>query len=363
MDFTINRNKNYISFLANGKNKPYLFDINTGILYSMQSKPLKRLPPKFKTCVHQYSETNNIVFTLMDRIIQEPYNYGDDWSFNMSLFTNHAELFKIADKLNSLGYVSKYRGDTNKNNLIIVNENFKAFAKYFNDNKKNSIVNFVNEVYPLIWAKKHNIEENEIFTLDVIKNLIKSHFTEEQINYIVHCMCRGVCYYFIRDDGCLEYWTMIDKFKKYFYMCAQMDLPYEKDFFRSYINANRMYQIHKMQLDNKAIIDNYENRNLLFEDENFTIVIPQTVEDFKNEATQQSNCVYSCYLREVVNHKTNIVFIRRKDNIEKSYITCEVSNNGNIKQYLLKHNQRVSANTLEREFYYKYAEWLKENWV
>ena len=68
-------------------------------------------------------------------------------------------------------------------------------------------------------------------------------------------------------------------------------------------------------------------------------------------------------MRDVVNHKTNVVFIRKKDNVEKSHITCEISNNGNIRQYLLAYNQRVEANTPEREFYYKYAEWLKENWV
>ena len=363
MDFTINRDKNYISFLADGKNKPYVFDINTGILYSIQSKPLKRLPPKFKTCVHYYSGTNNMVFALMDRIIYDPYQYSENWSFNLSLFAENAELFRTADKLSSLGYVCKNRADVNKNNLTIVNENFKAFAKYFNDNKKNSVSSFVHEMYPLIWAKKHNVEENEIFTLDVIRTLINSYFTEEQTDYIIRCMCRGVCYFFINKDGGFDYRSMLDRFKKYFDMCAQMDLPYEKDFFRSYINANRMYQIHKMHLDNKAIVNNYKNRNLLFEDENFTVVIPQTVDDFKKEATHQNNCVYSCYLREVVNHRTNVVFIRRKENIEDSYITCEVSNNGNIRQFLLKYNTPVKKDTPEKEFYHKYAQWLKENWV
>jgi len=362
MDFAINRDKNYINFLANGKKKPYVFDINTGVLYSLQSKPLKNLPPKMKGCVYE-CKTKDMVFALMHKIMDTPYNYNGNWNFNLSLFTTHSELFKVADKLNSLGYKYKNYNDINMNNLTIINEHFKAFVKCFNENNEIRISDFVEEIYPLLWAREHNIEINEIFTLDFIKKLLNGHFTTEQINYIVHCMCRGVCYYFIRDDGSLDYWTMMDKFKTYFNICARMDLSYEKDFFRSYINANRMYQIHKMQLDNKAIIDNYENRNLLFEDENFTVVIPQTVEDFKNEATQQNNCVYSCYLREVINHKTNVVFIRRKDNIEKSYITCEVNNNGNIRQYLLKHNRRVEANTLEREFYYKYAKWLKENWV
>lgn len=363
MDFTINRDKNYISFLANGKKKPYVFDINTGVLYSLQSKPLKNLPPKMKTCLYE-CKTNDMIFALMYKIIDTPYNYGNGWNFNISLFTTHAELFKIADKLNSLGYQYKNYSDISARNLTIINEHFKTFVKLFNENDKTRIEDFVEETYPLLWAKEHNIEVNEIFTLDFIKRLLGGHFTTEQINYIVRCVCRGVGYYFMDTNvERLDYWTMLDRFKKYFDICSKMNLSYEKDFFRGYINANRMYQTYKLHLDNEAIADNYKNRKLYFEDDNFIVMIPQTVDDFYNEATQQSNCVYSCYMREVVNHKTNVVFIRRKSNMEKSHITCEVSNNGNIRQYLLKHNQRVEANTPEREFYYKYAEWLKENWV
>lgn len=363
MDFTISRNKNYINFLANDKKKPYVFDINTGVLYSLQSKPLKNVPPKIKTCIHE-CRAKDMVFALMSRIIDTPYNYNNDsWNFNLSLFTTYSELFKIADKLNSLGYKYKAYSDIDKNNLTVINEHFKTFVKYFNEDNEIRISDFIEDIYPLIWAKEHNIEINEIFTIGLIRKLLNSSYTTEQINYIVRCLHRGINYYFTNSSGSFDHWSMLNKFDSYFDMCQKMNLTYEKDFFRSYINVNRMYQTYRLHLDNEAIIDNYKNRNLHFEDENFTVVIPQTVDDFYNEATQQNNCVYSCYMRDVVEHQTNVVFIRKKDNIEKSYITCEVTNNGVIRQYLLKHNQRVEPNTPEREFYYKYAEWLKENWV
>lgn len=363
MDFTINRDKNYINFLANGKKKPYVFDINTGILYSLQSKPLKNLPPKMKNCLYE-CKTNDMVFALMHQMMNIPYYYGDNWNFNLSLFATHAELFKVADKLNSLGYKYKNASDINMSNLTVISEHFKVFVKYFNEDNNTRVSHFVENIYPHIWAKEHNIEINEVFTLDFVKQLLNSSFTTEQIDYIVRCVCRGVGYYFMRNDiERIDYWSMLDKFKTYFGMCKKMNLAYEKDFFRGYINATRMYQVYKLHIDNEAIIDNYKNRNFCFEDENFVVVVPQTVEDFRDEAVQQDNCVYSCYMRDVVNHKTNVVFIRKKDNVEKSYITCEISNNGNIRQYLLAYNQRVEANTPEREFYYKYAEWLKENWV
>ena len=44
------------------------------------------------------------------------------------------------------------------------------------------------------------------------------------------------------------------------------------------------------------------------------------------------------YMEEVVNGTTHVVVIRRKNNLNTPYITCEVSLGGNIKQYLTRFN-------------------------
>lgn len=364
MDFAINRDKNYINFLANGKNKPYVFDINTGVLYSLQSKPLKNLPPKFKSCLNECSgKGSDMVLALMHNMVESSGYYQNHWGFSLSTFADCAELLMTADKLNSLGYKFHNYADVDKKNLVTIAKNFKAFAKYYNEDNSVTIYSFIQEYYPSIWAKEHNIEMNEIFTIDFVKYLSDKNYTDTQLKYIINTVCRGGCYYYTDDNGRFDYWYLISKINEYFKMCEALNINYEKDFFRGYINAKRMYLVAKTEIDDRAIVENYKGLNLSYEDENFTVIIPQCTEDFKNEATQQNNCVYSCYLKEVVQHKTNVVFIRKKDNITKSYITCEVSNKGNIRQYYLSHNRRVEANTIEREFYYKYAEWLKENWV
>lgn len=364
MNFTIDRNKNYINFLADGKNKPYVFDINTGVLYSLQSKPLKNLPPKFKNCLDECSRKgNDMVLALMHRMIESPGYYYNHWGFALSMFADCTNLLMIADKLNSLGYKYHDYSDVDKNNLVTVEKNFKTFVKCYNEDNSLTIYSFVQEYYPSIWAKEHNIEINEIFTLDLIKYLLKRNYTDSQLKYIIATICRGACYYYMNDNETFDYWYLFSKFNEYFEMCEALNIPYEKDFFRGYINAKRMYLIAKTEIDNKAIIENYKGLNLFYEDENFTVVIPQSTEDFKDEATQQHNCVYSCYLEEVVNHRTNVVFIRKKDNIEKSHITCEVSNNGKIRQYFLSCNRSIKADSIEGDFYNKYSAWLKENWV
>lgn len=364
MDFTINRDKNYINFLANGKKKPYVFDINTGVLYSLQSKPLKNLPPKFRSCLDECSgKGNDMVLALMREIIELPHCFQNRWAFSLSMFTDCTNLLMVADKLNSLGYKYHNYTDVNRDNLITIEKNFKTFVKCYNEDNNLTISTFVEEYYPSIWAKEHNIEINEIFTISFVRYLLDKNYTDTQLKYIINTICRGGCYYYMDENGRFDSWCLLTKFNEYFEMCKALNINYEKDFFRGYINARRMYLVAKTEIDNKAIIDNYKGLNLFYEDENFTVVIPQSTEDFKNEATQQSNCVYSCYLKDVVQHKTNVVFIRKKDDITKSYITCEVSNSGQIRQYYLSHNRIVIAGTIEKEFYHKYATWLKENWV
>jgi hypothetical protein len=93
------------------------------------------------------------------------------------------------------------------------------------------------------------------------------------------------------------------------------------------------------------------------------VVVPQTTEDFKNEALAMNNCVYNMYLRRVVDGSTNVVFIRKKSNPTKSYITCEVTNSGKIWQFYLANNERVARNSKESDFRNAYQKWLDENWA
>ena len=62
--------------------------------------------------------------------------------------------------------------------------------------------------------------------------------------------------------------------------------------------------------------------------------------DFHKEATAQHNCVESMYLERVFNGHTHVVTIRKKSDPNHSYITCEVTNKHDIRQYLLQYNSR-----------------------
>ena len=90
-------------------------------------------------------------------------------------------------------------------------------------------------------------------------------------------------------------------------------------------------------------VEDYQSADLLWaENDSFTVIVPTTAKEFQAEADYQRNCVFNTYYPEVLHHKTHIVFIRKRDDINTPYITCEVNNKGNIQQYLTRFNDRVT---------------------
>lgn len=77
---------------------------------------------------------------------------------------------------------------------------------------------------------------------------------------------------------------------------------------------------------------------LYLEDDTYICRPLITVEDFEDEAKQQANCVLRQYLNSTARGETHICSIRYKNSPDKSLITCEVDEKGNIKQYLHAYN-------------------------
>ena len=63
----------------------------------------------------------------------------------------------------------------------------------------------------------------------------------------------------------------------------------------------------------------------------FKIVFPESSNDLINEGVRLRHCV-SSYVDAVSEGRTNIIFIRKKDDIDEPYFTVEVSNDNAIVQ-------------------------------
>lgn len=113
----------------------------------------------------------------------------------------------------------------------------------------------------------------------------------------------------------------------------------------------------------KRYIDNKENINGLFqkikeesdydfEDSTYAIITPNSLEQYLKEASSQHNCLID-YLDDVLTRKTMIVFMRKKNVLDKSYITVEIKDEIIVQAYG-KFNREI--NMAEYSFLERYAE-------
>lgn len=87
---------------------------------------------------------------------------------------------------------------------------------------------------------------------------------------------------------------------------------------------------------------------ILYENDQYKILLPSCVNDFIDEGNQQHNCVVN-YIDTVIKGKNLIVFMRNKNNLKKSLVTIELSlsNSGlTLTQALTFKNEPISDDNI-----------------
>lgn len=119
---------------------------------------------------------------------------------------------------------------------------------------------------------------------------------------------------------------------------------YPKNFLTTHRIATRNYERLKEQFeeaDFQARID----KELECVIDEYKIIYPKTVQDIRDEAISQNHCVAS-YIKRVIQGECHILFMRKKDSVDKSLITLEVRN-GRVVQARGKYNRETTSK--ERE--------------
>lgn len=152
--------------------------------------------------------------------------------------------------------------------------------------------------------------------------------------------------------------NLFDKIFIYLKQCKEMDIPFNsKADFREIIDTDKDFTVYRQNIENKKFKEvlGRNAEKLKFSNDNYEVVLPETPLDLIKEGQSQRNCVAS-YVNSVVDGQTLIVFVRKKDAKDNSYITCEIRN-GRIRQYLLACNQSVTK-TEDIEFLEQYKSHL-----
>lgn len=108
-------------------------------------------------------------------------------------------------------------------------------------------------------------------------------------------------------------------------------------------------EMKRNEIYTKNLQENNNNPRLYYEDDNVIIKPLLTVDDFIDEANQQNNCVKNIYMNKAECGDCFIVHVRKKENLKHSYITCEVTKDFKIRQWLLANNRYPCVDSYEAQ--------------
>jgi hypothetical protein len=129
---------------------------------------------------------------------------------------------------------------------------------------------------------------------------------------------------------------------------------YPRNFLTTHRIATRNYNRLKTTFDEIAY-QNKVKKHLEYTIDDYKIIYPESTQDIKDEAVQQNHCVAS-YIDRVIEGTCDILFLRTKDEPEKSLVTLEVRN-GKVVQAKGKFNRDV--NIVEQDVIDKYNKRLE----
>lgn len=100
---------------------------------------------------------------------------------------------------------------------------------------------------------------------------------------------------------------------------------YPRNFLTTHVIACRNYNRLKQQFDEKSF-QNRRNPKYECKIGKYIFLYPEKIDDIRSEAVSQNNCVAS-YVQSVIDGKCHILFMRKKEEPDRSLVTIEVKNN------------------------------------
>ena len=348
---TITKNRNLLVFVADGDEKGYTLDINTGIILGKRGVAVKRMPFSRYEVERALRGEETMLCYVLSRILNH----------EMALTCEQAQKWlNLADRLTSLGvpmdrdffdYAEEIDG------------NFKAFVKYWNgltEEEKGSgsvLENFkyVPKYQALVKRLGSAVEG---LTIEMYQRGVAYDLEDDDWSVLV---------YYLTKCKLGEYHGMgsaTEKVAKYIRWCKAMEKKVDKVpcFSREYVETKNAYEAFKIEYDAKRLVQNYARKAkaFTFTFGEYSVFVPTCPQDIIREGNEMSHCVGS-YTERVIENQTYIVFVRKTATPDKCYITAQVHTDGTLGQYYLAHDRHIYLDA-DREFYHAFAKHLRENW-
>lgn len=360
----LTKEKNIVSIMLEGKVKPYTIDINTGIVYGLRGTPIKQMKVNridFGRNINTNNWFNCMLYTTFS-------SWGITHTYN---FVNNLTALKVADSLTNLDipYISKYCRDHTLANVAPYLNDFITFIKRVTNGEHISYDEWWRTIQYREFLKEHNLSADKI-SYETYKELKDYPNVLANISHYSYCLerlhtiesfQRMVQEFYTYSNSYFSTKNILDK---YYDCCNKLNKKPEKtsNIMREIQETINQYVLRKEEFDSAKMKENYEKHSNAFNFTygDYTVVIPQTPTDIIDEGKNMHHCVGN-YTQDVIDNKVYIIFIRHKDTPNQCYITAEVDKRGQLGQYYLAYDNRISS-IEDKEFKKALETHLRANW-
>lgn len=340
------KERNFIVAYEDGV-KVGAWNITTGEFYGKREKPVKTTP----SCFTYNNLPDNWQFR---RNNEENSLYGyavrcfREWFYDYHDYTN--ALGNRFEQLISVGLLPYSRGALNSDTKLT-----KNLVNYLKVNNNKFYDEYVATTF-LLESQYNDFLKDKPNEIKVIFRECISSVPYEYLKTMILRIEHEHVYPYMKD------YNLITMIKRYYNVSMAL---YNKVEVKPNILTNYAILLYLEEQNKQAhyneTLEKYNNKPwLYFQNENFIARPILTKEEFHSEGERQNNCVERLYMERVYNGETHIVVVRRIDNPDKNYITCEVSNDGRIWQYLIERNQRVREQSAI-DFKALYQQYINDN--
>ena len=322
------------------------WDISSGSFIGKSGKPVKTVPSCFtyKNLPSWRRGTNDLAYAIYWYRTHLYNNYtnimGAHFEQLLSLGLFPSSTLSLYDKPNLNKKIVEYLKEENNSYYDSV-----KVARYLTLTQYEQYINTLPD-----WAK------------EVFSDLLRANIPAD---YIKTALNRAILEHvdaFYRNQYVLSS-SIINVLKDYYDISMKLfnKVEVEKNFLSKYAVLKYLAEEYKNKHYNEELVRNNDKSWLYYENETFIVKPILTKEDFHKEAEAQHNCVERLYMEKVYKGETHIVTVRRKSDPDKSYITCEVSDDGRIWQYLARCNETPKEQSA-KNFRAEYANHLNKNY-
>lgn len=336
--------------------KYWYLNVNDGKWYGLKGGEIKNRP-HFCITKHPNRTTDTLIKALLELL--SSYSY-------------------TIDRLKYLDAVFSILLNENKEDKPITGfsiyelpsyyENIKTLSQYLYSIKNEEEIDmWWNSINEFSFRKKYghymNFVTSEIQN-QTFEHLASSCATQIGVNIDLFMEKYGMNLVHYYNKGILELLNKYD-IGRYYSMCEELNIsPKKGDFIKNYYEIKKLKDEKENEIKEKKIRENQTRKDFSFEDEDFYVSVPTTLEEFTKLGEEFHNCIGGWELDTHILPQTHVlVILRAKD--ESWKVACDFRNlDFRIDQFYKPCNEHVEREEVElikaREIYQSYLYTLKD---